>query len=248
MGLFIFSLGDTNAASPVLCVTRIAIVPDMMANAGPFHLNQFKQILLVGLSCLFLATLVHPPYPEFQLLLHVATFSGLGLLLTLNRIYRFSDASFARLFAFMALHIFASRWLYSNVPYDQWTGWAFGFSLSDFFHWRRNHFDRVVHFFFGIFFVRPVREILVHYVKGSPLIQTLAVFQTTIGVSFLYEIVEWLFAVILAPDQAEAFNGQQGDIWDAHKDMLAALIGSVIACAWSLFYIPDYTPIESRKC
>ena len=28
---------------------------------------------------------------------------------------------------------------------------------------------------------------------------------------------------------AESYNGQQGDMWDAHKDMALAMIGSMIS-------------------
>lgn len=46
--------------------------------------------------------------------------------------------------------------------------------------------------------------------------------------SLIYEWVEWLLAMGLSPEQAEAYNGQQGDMWDAHKDMLLALLGGML--------------------
>lgn len=46
--------------------------------------------------------------------------------------------------------------------------------------------------------------------------------------SLWYEWFEWLIAILLSPQNAEAYNGQQGDMWDAHKDMLMATIGSLI--------------------
>ena len=47
--------------------------------------------------------------------------------------------------------------------------------------------------------------------------------------SMLYEVFEWLLTVFLSGDQAENYNGQQGDPWDAHKDMALAMIGSTIS-------------------
>ncbi len=32
----------------------------------------------------------------------------------------------------------------------------------------------------------------------------------------------------LSPEDAENYNGQQGDIWDAHQDMLLATVGAII--------------------
>ena len=46
--------------------------------------------------------------------------------------------------------------------------------------------------------------------------------------SLIYEWVEWLIAIQLSPEDAENYNGQQGDIWDAHMDMLLATVGAVI--------------------
>ena len=47
--------------------------------------------------------------------------------------------------------------------------------------------------------------------------------------SMIYELFEWGIAVSLSEGMAESYNGQQGDMWDAHKDMGLAMIGSMIA-------------------
>ncbi len=44
--------------------------------------------------------------------------------------------------------------------------------------------------------------------------------------SLIYEWLEWLIAIGLSPEEAENYNGQQGDMWDAHKDMLLATVGA----------------------
>lgn len=41
-----------------------------------------------------------------------------------------------------------------------------------------------------------------------------------------------LLTLFMAPDAAEAYNGQQGDMWHAHKDMALALAGSLVAGLW----------------
>ena len=46
--------------------------------------------------------------------------------------------------------------------------------------------------------------------------------------SLVYEWAEWAIAVMLSPEQAEAYNGQQGDVWDAHMDMLLATLGALL--------------------
>ena len=63
----------------------------------------------------------------------------------------------------------------------------------------------------------------------SPCSNTLA---PVLASSAAYELFEWLLTLFMAPGTAEAYNGQQGDIWDAHKDMALALAGSVGAALW----------------
>ena len=47
--------------------------------------------------------------------------------------------------------------------------------------------------------------------------------------SAIYEIFEWLVAVIFGGDLGVAYLGTQGDEWDAIKDMALAGTGAVIA-------------------
>jgi len=49
--------------------------------------------------------------------------------------------------------------------------------------------------------------------------------------SCLYEIFEWLLTVFLAGQDADAYNGQQGDLWDSQKDMACACVGAIVAAA-----------------
>lgn len=60
----------------------------------------------------------------------------------------------------------------------------------------------------------------------------------------IYEMFEWLITVVMSPATADSYNGQQGDMWDAQKDMALALIGSTIA---ALFYLFKYILISSKQ-
>lgn len=46
--------------------------------------------------------------------------------------------------------------------------------------------------------------------------------------SLFYELIEWWIAMGLSPEDAENYNGQQGDQWDAHKDMFLATLGAIV--------------------
>lgn len=45
----------------------------------------------------------------------------------------------------------------------------------------------------------------------------------------IYELIEWGIAFGLSPEAAENYNGQQGDMWDAHKDMFLASVGGLLS-------------------
>jgi putative membrane protein len=46
--------------------------------------------------------------------------------------------------------------------------------------------------------------------------------------SGFFEVVEAVVAHVVSPELGAAYNGIQGDIWDAQKDMILALAGAVI--------------------
>ena len=51
---------------------------------------------------------------------------------------------------------------------------------------------------------------------------------TIVGLSGLWEILESWVAQIVSPELGAAYLGSQGDIWDAQKDMAAALYGALL--------------------
>jgi putative membrane protein len=139
-----------------------------------------------------------------------------------------SNFDFALVMVFFVIHSIAAHWLYSNVPYDVWFQAVFGQGLNEIMGWTRNHFDRLVHFCYGFCFAPAI--IGYAKIKGATRRKTawLIAICAIMVTSLWYEWFEWLIAATLSPSDAEAYNGQQGDMWDAHKDMLSATIGALI--------------------
>jgi putative membrane protein len=52
---------------------------------------------------------------------------------------------------------------------------------------------------------------------------------TIATIAMSYELIEWIYAATSDPVAGAAYLGSQGDIWDAQKDMLMAIIGAVLA-------------------
>lgn len=131
-----------------------------------------------------------------------------------------SNASAASITAFVLLHLLAARWSYSFVPYDAWFP-----ALAT----ERNHFDRLVHFAFGALAMAPMVEAGVRYWGLSVRVALVFAITFVLAVGGLYEIFEWSLTLTLAPEDAGAYNGEQGDMFDAQKDMALAGLGAILA-------------------
>jgi len=134
----------------------------------------------------------------------------------------------------MLFHVLGARYIYSYVPYDEWFERLAGFDLTQAFRLRRNHYDRFVHFMFGLLIPRVVREAQVRYFDVPKQASRFFAIEFVLAFSMLYELFEWGLTMILSPSDAGAYNGEQGDIWDAHKDMTCAAIGAIIWYVLSL--------------
>ena len=183
------------------------------------------------LLMLLLFAQIDQPYPEIALLQHIPTMLLIVASPWLLRRWPMSTASVACIVAFMALHTLGGRYAYSNVPYDEWARALTGTGLSDAFGWSRNHYDRLVHFAFGALSVIPVAEIARRWGGLGARGAALTVLAWVLAISCLYEIFEWLLTIVAAGETADRYNGQQGDIWDAQKDMALATLGAILVMA-----------------
>jgi putative membrane protein len=197
----------------------------------------FQTACVAACAMLLAITLLSPIYPREQWLQHVPSAIALPALLLAARRRWLSDLSMVCLSTMLGLHILGARWIYSYVPYEQWCDALFGGGPRDWFGWTRNHYDRLVHFACGLLMTLPLAEAARRYARMGIASSLAFAWLAVAGVSAVYEVFEWGLAVIAAPDFAEKYNGQQGDFWDAQKDMALAMAGSSIsalgaAIAW----------------
>lgn len=137
--------------------------------------------------------------------------------------------SFALYIGFLLIHILGAHYLYSYVPYNNWLIQLFSFDLNQAMGWTRNMYDRWVHFTYGLLlYPLFLRLFQVWLPQLSAKVLFILVVQFVMASSLVYEWIEWLIAIGLSPEEAENYNGQQGDVWDAHKDMWIATFGAII--------------------
>jgi putative membrane protein len=194
-----------------------------------------SQRWLLGLLLAEVALVqIDQPFPRQAPLQHLPTVAFIVAAPRLLRRWPLSTRSLACILGFFALHTLAGRYIYSYVPYDAWMQALGGEPLSAPFGWRRNHFDRFVHFCFGLLAVPPLRELLQRHLEFGPRASRYVPVEFVLAFSCAYEIFEWLLTIVLAGGDADAYNGQQGDMWDSQKDMAMAALGACIAAAIEL--------------
>jgi putative membrane protein len=152
-----------------------------------------------------------------------------GALVASYRSFRFSRVSYTLLFLFLALHEIGAHYTYSLVPYDAWSRRWLGFSPDQSFGFERNHFDRAIHFFYGLLFAYPIREVFLRVAAVRGFWGYFLPLDLTMSTSMIYELIEWGAAELFGGELGQAYLGTQGDVWDAHKDMALASLGAVIA-------------------
>jgi putative membrane protein len=186
-------------------------------------LRRLHQWLLASYFLFWILLAISPVNRHDWLLENLLTFLSVVLLVATYHTFRFSDTSYVLITIFMSLHAIGAHYTYEQVP--------LGFWLKDAFNLDRNHFDRIVHFAFGLMLAYPIRELFMRtaHVRGYwtyiiPVVLLLAL-------SGFFEIIESWVAQIVSPELGDAYLGTQGDIWDSQKDMTCAFAGAVLSMA-----------------
>ncbi len=128
---------------------------------------------------------------------------------------------YALIFVHAAVLMLGGHYSYARVPLGDWMQSAFGLA--------RNPYDGIGHFAQGFIPAIAARELLLRHTglqRGAWL--AVVVVLACLGISAVYELIEWGAAVALGQG-AEEFLGTQGDPWDTQKDMALAGVGAVAA-------------------
>ena len=102
-------------------------------------------------------------------------------------------------------------------------------ALNELCGFERNHFDRLVHFSYGLLLAYPIREVFLRIADAKGFWGYFLPLDVVMSTSMLYELIEWAAAVGFGGELGQAYLGTQGDVWDAHKDMALASCGALLA-------------------
>lgn len=180
-----------------------------------------EPLVLWTLTCLYLCWSAYECKDRAVWVMETAPvmIGGPALALTYRR-FPLTPIAYRFVFFFGLILMTGGKYTYAEVP--------LGFLVKEWLGLERNHFDRFGHFFQGVIPAILARELLI---RCTPLRPGKALFwicsSIALAISAMYELVEWVSALKAPPEQGLAFLGSQGDVWDAQKDMLMALLGSI---------------------
>jgi putative membrane protein len=178
-------------------------------------------VMAAWLLLLWLVTAIEPFNRRDWFLENLLVFFYGGLLLITYSRFRFSVRSYLLFTLFMSLHLVGAHYTYAEVP--------FGFWLQDALGLGRNHYDRIVHFSFGLLIAYPLREWLLRVTGVRQGWSYFLAAALVLAFSGFYEVMEGIVAMLVSPDLGMAYLGTQGDQWDAQKDTFLAFSGAVVA-------------------
>jgi len=149
-----------------------------------------------------------------------AVVAGAILLATYRR-FRLTNLAYVLIWVHAIILMVGGRWTYEQNPLFEW--------LREALDLQRNHYDRLGHVAQGFVPAIVVRELLL---RTSPLRAGKWLFAlvlgTCLGVSALYELVEWWVALI-GGGAGVQFLAAQGDPWDTQWDMFLCLCGAIVS-------------------
>ncbi len=134
--------------------------------------------------------------------------------------FSFSNTAIVFICLFLLLHLYGAEGAYTHNQ--------FGEFLKHRFQLQRNPYDRIVHFSFGFLMMYPIMEILkrkfTNVGNGIFLIVNTAI----LCLATIFELIEWGVAAFTDKATGETYVATQGDPWDAQKDIILAVLGSIL--------------------
>jgi putative membrane protein len=182
---------------------------------------RYELALLTVVATVLVWSGVHPRDRVTWVLEVFPVLLAVPLLIATRNRFRFTRLAYTLIAVHALILMVGGRYTYAEMPAFNW--------LRDALHLSRNHYDRLGHFAQGFVPAIVAREVLL---RTSPLRAGKWLFFLVVcvclGISAVYELIEWLAAAI-SKEAAESFLGTQGDHWDTQKDMALGLLGAVVA-------------------
>lgn len=188
----------------------------------------YPAVLLTAFLAAWVALAIAPLYRADWLLENVLVFVVVPWLAIARRSLPFSNRAYTCLFVFLLLHQLGAHYTYASVPYDEWAQRLLGKRVNDALGFDRNHYDRLVHFLYGLLVTPACVELLDARAPQAGIWRWWVPWFFVVSHATVFEIIEAIAAVVFGGDLGQAYLGTQGDVWDSQKDSALAALGAAI--------------------
>lgn len=146
---------------------------------------------------------------------------GIVILMITYKNFKLTTLVYSLILVHCIILMIGGHYTYAQVPFFD--------LIKEVFNQDRNNYDKIGHFAQGFIPAMVAREILIRK-NIIPLAKWRDFFIVCfcLGFSAFYELIEWWVA-LLSGEDAEAFLGTQGYVWDTQSDMGLALLGAIVA-------------------
>jgi putative membrane protein len=181
-----------------------------------------KYIWLALFSIVLLWSAINPKDQFTWFLEVVPALIGFVIIVVTYKKFPLTPLLYTLILLHMMILMVGGHYTYAEVPLFD--------TIKEFFDQARNNYDKVGHFAQGFVPAILARELLLRkeVVTGSKVWLNYIILSIVLAFSAFYELIEWWVALGTGED-AEAFLGTQGYMWDTQSDMMYALIGGVTA-------------------
>ena len=180
-----------------------------------------KYLWLVMFAIVFIWSGIEPKDRLTWILEVAPAVVGLSIMAYTYKSFRLTPLLYILILIHSIILMVGGHYTYAEVPLFEYLKEPLGFT--------RNNFDKLGHLAQGFIPAMVAREVLI---RKSVVVSTgwrdFFIICFTLALSAFYELIEWWVALASGED-AEAFLGTQGYIWDTQSDMWFALIGAVVA-------------------
>ncbi|MDQ3186439.1 MAG: DUF2238 domain-containing protein [Pseudomonadota bacterium] len=209
-----------------------------MTASPSFSQNPFLQMVLAAYALVWIGTAINPRDWLVWALENILVVIFACILVATYRRFAFSNLSYLLIALFLGLHAIGTHTGYANSPIGDW--------LKEMLGLRRNPYDRIIHFGFGLLLAYPFRELLVRTGNLRGWAANWLPVALVLAASVGFEVMESLVAEIVSPGTGPAWLGAQGDEWDMQFDLGVALLGALTAML--LVYWRERAAPKPKRC
>ncbi len=163
-----------------------------------FSEHKGQQFLFLTFIIIWFVCSVNVNYLSVWIAENILLMLGIIYLVETYKKFTFSNLSYTLIFIFAVMQTIGSHYSYEQVP--------LGYYAMEWLSFERNHYDRLVHFSFGLLLVLPFREKLRTLVSfNSYKIEVMVILLLFLGLGGIYEVLEWIYTYITTSSSNNEF-------------------------------------------